>query len=242
MRLYGDLSWLWSEVTPVGTYADEARDLFDIAAEALGRTPKSILELGAGGGYLLDDLQQQHPDVHLTLVDSSPEMLMEASLRNPVATTICADMTTLALTERFDVVFLHDAVMYLEGREAVSQVLSVMRNHVADDGIAIIVPDVCRETFEERILTAEATGDRAHVHFTEWHWENTRLKDRVSVEFAVLIKEHDQDKVLSHHETHTMLVLSLSDWMTAFMEHLWMQDFPSVPWMHGGEFFLLRPM
>ena len=242
MRLYGDLSWLWSEVTPPGTYAEEAQDLLEIASEALGRTPNSILELGAGGGYLLHDVQQLCPDIQVTLVDSSTEMLAEASLRNPRATTVCADMATLDLSRKFDVVLLHDAVMYLENKDAVSQVLSVMKRHVADDGLAIIVPDVCRETFEERILTAEARGDRAHVHFTEWHWENETLEDRVSVEFSVLIKEHDQATVISHHETHTMLVLSLSDWMTLFVENSWMQDFPSIPWMHGGEFFLLTPL
>ena len=40
MRLYRDLAWLWSEVTPVGTYIDEAQDLYDIVSDALGKVPK----------------------------------------------------------------------------------------------------------------------------------------------------------------------------------------------------------
>ena len=57
MKLYQEWAWLWSEVTPPETYRAEADDLFEIITESLGRKPKTILELGAGGGYLLHDLQ-----------------------------------------------------------------------------------------------------------------------------------------------------------------------------------------
>lgn len=241
MKLYGELSWLWSEVTPVGTYTDEAQDLYGIVCEALGYMPRNILELGAGGGYLLHDLQTMYPSVDITLIDSSAQMLAEARRRNPNAKTIRADMTNLDLTERFDLVLLHDAVMYLEDKSAVSRVLAIMRTHIAEGGVAVIVPDVCKETFEERILTAEAEGPRARVHFTEWHWTSEPQSDRVWVDFSVLIREHGQDAVQSHHETHRMLVLSLSDWMTLFLNNRWTQDFPNMPWIHGGELFLLRP-
>ena len=241
MKLYGELAWLWSEVTPAGAYIDEAQDLYDIVSEALGRRPKNILELGAGGGYLLHDMQTVCPAFDITLVDSSEDMLAEARRRNPKARTICADMTTLDLQEQFDVVLLHDAVMYLENRAAVSKVLGTMRSNISSGGVALVVPDVCTETFEERILTAESKGERAHVHFTEWHWGSNPQSDQVIVDFSVLIREHEQHCVSSHHETHRMLVLSLSDWIGLFVENRWMQDFPSTSWLHGGECFLLRP-
>lgn len=241
MKLYEELSWLWSEVTPVGTYIDEARDLCEIVREALGYMPRNILELGAGGGYLLHDLQSMYPSVDITLIDSSTQMIAEARRRNPNAKTICADMTNVNLTERFDVVLLHDAVMYLEDKSAVSKVLDVMRTHTVEGGVVVIVPDICKETFEERILTAEADGPKARVHVTEWHWSSEPQSDRVSVEFSVLIRLHGQKSVQSHHETHHMLVLSLEDWMVLFLENRFLQDFPSTPWIHGGEIFLLRP-
>ena len=241
MRLYGDLSWLWSEVTPPGTYTNEAQDLCEIVSDALGRRPKNILELGAGGGYLLHDLQTIYPEIEVTLVDSSERMLVEARRRNANAKIIHADMTTLDLKEQFDVILLHDAVMYLEDTVMVANVLDIMRTHISKDGVAVVVPDVCKETFEERILTAEAEGDRARVHFTEWHWDSDSKSDRVAVDFSVLIREHGQDIVQSHHETHQMLVLSLGDWMKLFLQNGWLQDFPGIPWSHGGELFLLRP-
>ena len=108
-------------------------------------------------------------------------------------------------------------------------------------GIAIIVPDVCKETFEERVLTAESVSENVRVHITEWHWDPKIQDDSISVSFSVLYKRSDEATVNSYCETHQMIVLPLSDWMTLFAEHCWMQDFPSLPWMHGGEFFLLRP-
>ena len=241
MKLYEEFSWLWSEVTPVGTYIDEAQDLCEIVRDALGYMPQNILELGAGGGYLLHDLQTLYPSINITLIDSSTQMIAEAKRRNPNVKTICADMTNVNLTERFDLVLLHDAVMYLEDKFAVSKVLNIMRTHTAEGGVGVIVPDVCKETFEERILTAEADGPRARVHVTEWHWASEPQSDTVWVDFSVLIREHGQHVVQSHHETHRMLVLSLSDWMTLFLNNRWIQDFPNMPWIHGGELFLLRP-
>jgi len=242
MKLYQEWAWLWSEVTPPETYRAEADDLFEIMTESLGRKPNTILELGAGGGYLLHDLQTEYSTVELTLVDSSPEMLEEARRRNSKAVTILGDMTTLALNKQFDVVLLHDAVMYLSDRDEVQQTLEVMKKHCSPEGVVLIIPDCCRETFEERILTAQCHTERSSIHLTEWHWDPNDTDDVVSVEFSVLLRENPQQKVQSHHETHSMLVLSLGEWMTLFMENNWQQDFPSMPWMHGGELFLLKPM
>ena len=241
MKLYTDLAWVWSEVTPVGTYRDEAQDLMDIIIGALGYQPKNILELGAGGGYLLHDLQELHTEVSVTLVDINAEMLKEARQRNPNAKLVQGDMTTLDLSERYDVVLLHDAVMYLPDIVAVSSVLKVMHRHVAEKGVGIVIPDVCKETFEERILTADSGTDGVRIHITEWHWDPIDTDDLISVAFSVLCKSRLDSNITSHCEVHQMLVLSLSDWMTLFTSNGWAQDFPCLPWMHGGEFFLLRP-
>ena len=132
--------------------------------------------------------------------------------------------------------------MYLPDTESVSAVLKMMHRHVSERGVAVIVPDICKETFEERILTADSASDLVRVHITEWHWDPKVDDDRISVAFSVLYKRSGDVDVTSHCETHQMIVLSLSDWMTLFAEHGWLQDFPSLPWMHGGEFFLLRPV
>ena len=240
MRLYQDLAWLWSEMTPSETYLEEAYDLYEIAEDALQRAPRSWIELGAGGGYLMEALLQHHPDTDVTIVDMSSDMIAESTQRNPRATQICADMTTLDLDRQFDVVLLHDAVMYLSSQETIQQTLRQMKQLLKPDGVAIIIPDVCQESFEERILSSEIRGQRAHIHFTEWHWDPDPSDDLITVEFSVLFKEHSQNRIQSVQETHTMVVLSIETWMTMFMELTLQQEFPCQPWMHGGELFLLR--
>ena len=242
MRLYQDLAWLWSEMTPSETYLEEAYDLYEIAEDALQRTPQSWIELGAGGGYLMEALLQHYPQTEVTIVDISTAMIAESELRNPKATHICADMTALELDAQFDVVLLHDAVMYLGSQTAIRKTLEQIKRLLKPDGIAIIIPDVCRESFEERVLSSEVRGDRAHIHFTEWHWDPDPSDDLIDVEFSVLFREHHQNRIQSVHETHSMVVLSIEMWMTMFIELALQQDFPCQPWMHGGEFFLLRSM
>ena len=242
MRLYQDLAWLWSEMTPSETYLDEAHDLYEIAEDALQRVPASWIELGAGGGYLMEALLQQHPETDVTIVDISAAMIAESQKRNPNATHICADMTDLTLDTQYDVVLLHDAVMYLGSQDAIRQTLRQIQGLLKPDGVAIIIPDVCRESFDERVLSSEVQGARAHIHFTEWHWDPDASDDLISVEFSVLFREYPQSRIQSVHETHTMVVLSIETWMTMFMELALQQDFPCQPWMHGGEFFLLRSM
>ena len=48
MRLYNDLAWIWSEITPTETYLDEAINLGEILSDLLPVPPSSILELGSG--------------------------------------------------------------------------------------------------------------------------------------------------------------------------------------------------
>ena len=241
MRLYEDLAWLWSEMTPSETYLEEALDLFLIASDALKRRPQSWVELGSGGGYLMEALLQQYPETDVTMVDVSSMMIAESTIRNPKATHICADMTQLRLEAVFDVVLLHDAVMYLQDRKSISEALNTIRQLLKPDGVAIIIPDVCRESFEERVLSSEVFGKRAHVHLTEWHWDPDPNDDFIQVDFSVLFREHQVGIIRAVHEAHTMVVLSIEAWMNMFIHSDLQQDFPSQPWMHGGEFFMLRP-
>ena len=241
MRLYQDLAWLWSDITSSSTYDEEAADLMDIATEAVQRVPEKWIELGSGGGYLMAALLQQYPSAAVTLVDSSSAMLDESRLRNPTAQHICADMTQIALEEQYDVVVLHDAVMYLADAGAIAQTLQNIRRLLKPDGVAMVIPDVCLESFEERVLSSEVFGERAHIHLTEWHWDPDPTDEQIQVNFSIMFKEHAVGTIQTVHEAHTMVVLSIEAWMNTFIQSGLKQDFPSQPWMHGGEFFLLRP-
>ena len=110
MRLYGDLAPWFHLLTAPEDYAGEAaryRELID--AEA--RNAETLLELGSGGGNNASHLKAHY---RCTLSDLSPQMLTLSRALNPECDHVLGDMRTVRLGRAFDVVFVHDAVMYLE--------------------------------------------------------------------------------------------------------------------------------
>lgn len=114
-----------------------------IAAELFNTVPvagRTVLELGCGSGRL-SYLAKLAGATQVTLVDFS-----EAALRRaeglmaglPNVTFINADLTTLELPRRFDVVFSSGVVEHFRG----SQLDDCIRAHVTNskDHVAIIVP------------------------------------------------------------------------------------------------------
>ena len=109
-RLYTDLAEWWPLLSPPEDYAEEAALYLEFLTHALGRAPRSLLELGSGGGHLASQIPA---DVDLHLVDLAPEMLQASRKLNPQREHCHADMRSLRLARAFDAVLLHDAVMYL---------------------------------------------------------------------------------------------------------------------------------
>ena len=241
MRLYKDLAWVWSEITPTDTYIEEANNLAEILEDVLAKKPSKIIELGSGGGYLMEAYSKLFPSVDITLVDSSGAMLAESIKRNPMLRHIDADMTTLDLSEQFDLVLIHDAVMYLQDVETISRTLVNARKMLRSGGVIILVPDVCKESFQERKVSSEIYGKRAAIHLTEWHWDPDPLDDQIEVVFSILFREFGGSAIENVTESHTMVVLSIHQWMQIFEKAKLGQEWPSIPWVGGGEFFILRP-
>lgn len=110
-RLYRDLASWFPLLTPPGDYAEEAgiyRRVFqDLAAP---RRPRTLLELGSGGGHSASHLKAWF---EVTLVDLSPEMLEVSRALNPECAHVAGDMRTMRLGRQFDAVFLQDALGYL---------------------------------------------------------------------------------------------------------------------------------
>lgn len=66
MKMYSELASWWPMVSPPSHYVDEAADLLPILMHAADAEPRTLLELGCGGGSLAFHLK-----VHLQLTTRS---------------------------------------------------------------------------------------------------------------------------------------------------------------------------
>lgn len=79
-RLYRDLADWYPLVTPVGDYAEEAAFYRRLFNSHCRKTPRSLLDLGSGGGHNAAHLKST---LTCTLVDISPAMLAMSRRLNP---------------------------------------------------------------------------------------------------------------------------------------------------------------
>jgi SAM-dependent methyltransferase len=96
---------------------------------------QTVLELGCGTGAVLAGLGSGFV---LTGVDLSSEMLAYAHRRCPSARLVEADITTLSLAERFDVVVcVYDTLNHVTDFEGWTSVFARVAQHLRDGGLFI---------------------------------------------------------------------------------------------------------
>jgi SAM-dependent methyltransferase len=94
---------------------------------------RSLLELGCGTGAMLAGLA---PDLAVTGLDQSPEMLAMAARRGLPAELIQADMSAFSLATRFDVVIcVFDTLNHLARFDAWREMFERVHEHLADGGL-----------------------------------------------------------------------------------------------------------
>lgn len=110
-KLYQELAAWWPLLSAPADYADEAAFVRQTLIAACEKPPRTLLELGSGGGN-----NASHLKAHflMTLVDLSAEILAVSRDLNPECEHIAGDMRTVRLGRRFDAVFIHDAIMYMK--------------------------------------------------------------------------------------------------------------------------------
>lgn len=118
--------------SPVAVYlALPAGDTPRLVDSAIG-ADQSILELGSGPGRITHELVAMGHRV--VAVDDSPEMLEHIV----GAETVLAEVFTLDLGQRFDVVLAGSHLINDPSGERRHALLDVCRRHLSDDGVALL--------------------------------------------------------------------------------------------------------
>ncbi|HVV85082.1 MAG TPA: class I SAM-dependent methyltransferase [Kofleriaceae bacterium] len=204
MRLYDDLAGWYHLLSPPENHGWEA-DHYAALWRGLVDAPRTLLDLGAGGGCVASHLRR---DFACTLVDRSPAMLDTSRAVNPDCEHVAGDLRDLRLGRTFDGVLLGDALMYLRGEGELEAAIATAFAHTRPGGAALFVPDCTRETFrpgDSHGGTDTADGARG-LRWLQWVRDPDPADDSFTTDWALMLREGDRIEVV--HEQHRMALLA----------------------------------
>ena len=213
LRVYEELADWWPLFSPPIHYVEEADDLLKRLGSPARGQAATLLELGSGGGSLASHLA---PYFTMTLTDRSPGMLAVNRSVNPGAEHILGDMRTLRLARQFDVVLVHDAIMYATTEADVRATLETAAVHCRPGGTVVVLPDYVRETFEPGTDDGgEDAPDGRGFRYLEWRWDPDPADDTYVVDYAFLMRARD-GSVRVEHDRHVEGLFGREQWLAWF--------------------------
>ena len=213
-KLYRELASWWPLLSEPAHYAEEAAFYLQVLMSSSVRPPKTLLELGCGGGNNASHLKAHF---YMTLVDLSPSMLAVSRALNPVCEHIEGDMRTVRLGRLFDAVFVHDAVAYMTSEDDLRSVLETSFVHCRPGGAALFCPDHVRENFRPQTSHGGHDSGARSLRYLEWTWDPDPSDTTYESHMAYLLREAD-GTVRVEHDRHLMGLFGRDDWLRLLAE------------------------
>jgi SAM-dependent methyltransferase len=213
-RMYHDLAPWFHLLTAPASYREEAAHALHLLTEACDAAPRTLLELGSGGGNNASHLKQH---VALTLVDLSPEMLAVSRELNPDCEHVPGDMRGVRLGRTFDAVFVHDAIMYMTTDDDLLATMETAFVHCRPGGSALFTPDHVRETYESATRHGGHDGKGRSLRYLEWDWDPNPSDTMTEVQYALVLREHDGSTRVEH-DRHVRGLFSRGTWLALLRE------------------------
>jgi len=209
-KLYSELAEWWPLLSAPADYAEEAAFFERLLIDACDRPPRTLLELGSGGGNNASHLKKRF---ELTLVDRSEGMLAVSRALNPECEHRQGDMREVRLGREFDCVFIHDAIVYMGSEVELRAALETAFVHCAPGGAAVFAPDYLRENFKPETRHGGHDGpDGRALRYMEWNWGPDPGAASYVVDYAYLLREID-GTVRVEHDRHVEGLFARADWL-----------------------------
>lgn len=198
-RIYSDLADWYYLLTDPSDYVEEEEIYSGAIIAASATPPKTILELGSGGGANAFHYKHRFTP---TLTDLSEEMLARSRTINPECEHIHGDMRTLRLGRTFDAVFVHDAVCHMLTEQDLRQAMETAFVHLRSGGVALFAPDGVREGISFHTECGGNDGDGRGLRYLEWSWDPDPSDTTYLTEFVLVMHEDGQETrtVVDRHE------------------------------------------
>lgn len=213
-RLYNDLAWTWPIISPPSDYVEDADKTRGLLLKHSKIAIKTLLNLGAGGGH--DDFGLKRYFA-ITGIDLSPAMLELARKLNPEATYLEGDMRTVRLDERFDAVFLGDAVNYMLTCEDLAAAFRTAYAHLKPGGVFITFVEQTPETFvQNKTKVTICRKDDVEIVFIENLYDPDPSDTTCEDTFVYLIRRGGKQQIEVDH--HISGIFGLQIWLDLMTE------------------------
>ena len=227
--LYSDLAGWFHLLTAPHEYGDEAEYAAARILETAAGPVRSVLELGSGGGNNAFHLKHRFT---MTLSDLSPDMLEVSRRINPELEHVQGDMRSLRLDgQKFDAVFVHDAVSYLTTEEDVRAMASTAAFHCRPRGAVLVLPDHVRELFTPPY--AEHGGhdgpDGRGLRYLMWSTDPDPSDTTYLADFVYLLR-HPDGALSAEQDRHVLGIFPESLWTSALHDAGFNTTPHTCPW------------
>lgn len=213
-KLYGELASWWPLLSAPADYEEEASIYRRALTEARGEPPRTLLEIGSGGGNNALHLKA-HFD--MTLVDRAEGMLEVSRALNPECEHLQGDMRKLRLGRTFDAVFIHDAIDYIVSLGDLRRTMETAFVHLKPGGACLLAPDHLRETFRPSTGHGGHDGEERSLRYLEWTWDPDPTDSTCVTDYAYLLRSDDGD-VRVEHDRHVHGLFARADWLRLLSE------------------------
>ena len=209
MKLYQELADWWPAFSDPADYRREAAHFGRAIRGATRPPPRTLLELGSGGGTSASFLKKRFA---MTLVDISPRMMRVSKSLNPECEHIRGDIRRVRLDRTFDAVFAHDAISHMVNQADLQAVMETAFAHLRPGGVALFVPDFVRETFTSGTDQGGHDFGGRTVRFLQWVFDPDPGDTRYVVDFAIMLRARN-GRVRVVHDRHSLGLFPRARWL-----------------------------
>lgn len=196
-KLYNELAEWWPLLSAPDEYEEEAAFFYKKFIDASSTPPRTVLELGSGGGNNASHLKKH---LEMTLVDISPEMIEVSRALNPECEHHVGDMRTFRLNQQFDVVFIHDAISFMATPVDLQQAMETAFVHCRPGGLALFAPDNTKENFKPSTGHGGHDGQGRSMRYLEWSWDPDPTDQTCITHYAYMLR--DQNGAIHVEQDH----------------------------------------
>ena len=206
--MYSEIADWWPLLSRPEEYEEEAEFFTRTIIDASDEPPRTILELGSGGGNNASFMKK---GVEMTLVDISSDMLEVSRRLNPECEHIVGDMRSIRLSREFDAVFVHDAIDYMTSATDLSAAVETAFVHTRPGGVALFCPDHIRETFKTSTEHGGSDAEGRGLRYLQWTWDPDPGDSICMTDYAYLLKDID-GSVRVLHDRHECGLFGSEEW------------------------------